>query len=520
MLYSLPPEIISNIYLLLSPTPPLPPSRQFVPHFRQSLFHSLDISTFNQITRLSDIFSAGSTLVEYVKRVDVGFVESTEQLLTKFERNPSIWNDLLIRFEGLREIKCRDWMSASLGILSTSNDGQGGRGGHLAKLKKATVSVLLTQLNKEDFVRHRLSVLGRYSALEALEVVVQPFDPSSSTANAFELFPSVMPFSSPSSELDGFPPASIHQVKDLTLVGPLCDRRLQTVLASFDNLETLNFFDLFSSSQNLSPLLATLRSPQNLEKLKLSQLYSTSMPINLPPSPNISFTPFRSLSSLEINVPLPSLTAQDLLHLPSLSHLIFSSNSTPSFDLVHKLILSNPPSLNHLNLSHISGSVGPPISRETYPLVLSWLSTLLSSSPDESPSPNSNKFPIEGWEIPVWPTEFDPNLAEVLFALASSVRISLEGSSLISAMLCAYVVDKQLESWKELLESEEGGEDGSNGLGREERGEMEQVFGDRRFWDALALRYRARLGLDVPAVNREEVGRERDDDDEMRESSL
>lgn len=87
-------------------------------------------------------------------------------------------------------------------------------------------------------------------------------------------------------------------------------------------------------------------------------------------------------------------------------------------------------------------------------------------------------------------------------------------------MLCAYVVDKQLESWKELLESEEEGEDGSNGLGRDEREEMEQVFGDQRFWDALALRYRARLGLDIPAVNREDVGRERDGDDEMRESSL
>ena len=72
--------------------------------------------------------------------------------------------------------------------------------------------------------------------------------------------------------------------------------------------------------------------------------------------------------------------------------------------------------------------------------------------------------------------------------------------SLISAMLTAYVLDKQLESWKELLEAEEEGEDG----GKEERDEMEAVFGDRRFWDALALRYRARLGLDVPVTEQEE----------------
>jgi len=69
---------------------------------------------------------------------------------------------------------------------------------------------------------------------------------------------------------------------------------------------------------------------------------------------------------------------------------------------------------------------------------------------------------------------------------------------LISAMLTAYIVDKQLESWKELLENE------NDETGKEEREEMEQVFGDSRFWDALALRYRARLGLEVPAVNQGE----------------
>jgi len=453
------------------------------------LFNSLEISTFNQIQRLSAIFNSGQG-AEYVKRVEIGFqAESTEELLTKFEANPTIWSDLLAKFEGLRAIKCRDWMSTSLGILSgsISTEGGGGRAA-LPNLKKATISILLTQLNQHDFLLHRLSLIGQYKSLESLEVVVQPFDPSSSTTNAFELFPSIPP----TPQLDGFPPASIHQIKELALVGPLCDRRLQTVLSSFDNIRQLSFFDLFSSSQNLSPLLAVLRSPHNLEALKLSQLYSTSLPINLPPSPNISFTPLTSLSSLEINVPLPGLTAQDL-YIPSLVQLIFSTHSTPSFDLIHELILSKPHSLTNLNLSHISGSVGPPLSRETYPLVLSWLSSLLSESPDPS-----TRFPIEGWDIPSWPTEFDPNLAEILFPLATSKGISLEGSRLISAMLTAYIVDKQLESWKELLENE------NDETGKEEREEMEQVFGDSRFWDALALRYRARLGLEVPAVNQGE----------------
>ncbi|GAA5949350.1 hypothetical protein JCM3765_003378 [Sporobolomyces pararoseus] len=502
MLHSLPPEIISTVFSILSPAPPLPPSRQFVSHFRQSLFSSLEITSFNQIRRLADIFNTGPG-AEYVKRVDVGFaVESTEELLTKFETNPTIWSDLLTKFDGLREIKCRDWMSTSLGILSTSTAREGGGG--LTNLKKATISILLTQLNSEDFLLHRLSGIGRYKSLDSLEVVVQPFDPSSSTTNAFELFPSIPP----TPQLDGFPPASIHQVKDLSLVGPLCDRRLQMVLASFDNVRTLSFFDLFSSSQNLSPLLGTLRAPAFLERLKLSQLYSTSLPINLPPSANLSFKPLTSLSSLEINVPLPGLTAQDLF-IPSLSDLTFSTHSTPSFDLIHELVLSKPPSLTNLNLSHISGSVGPPLSRESYPLVLSWLSSLLSS---DSPDP-STKFPIEGWAIPSWPIDFDPNLTEILFPLALSKGISLEGSQLISAMLTAYVLDKQLESWKELLESEE---EDTIGSGREEREEMEAVFGDSRFWDALALRYRARLGLEVP-VNQEERVEEVEPQERMEE---
>ncbi|GAA6017636.1 hypothetical protein JCM11491_005309 [Sporobolomyces phaffii] len=511
MFSSLPPEILSTVYSICSPTPPLPPSRQFVPHFRQSLFNSLDITSFDQLSRLSEIFDsdAGRGLGEYVKRVEVGFQETSEELLSNFERNPTIWIDLLVKFDGLRELKCRDWMSTSLGILSTSAAHEG-RGSVLAKLEKASISVLLTQLNQEDFVLHRLSVLAQYGSLNALEVVVQPFDPSSTTTNAFELFPSVSP------QLDGFPPASVHQVRDLSLVGPLCDRRLQTVLALFDNVASLSFFDLFSSSQNLSPLLATLRSPHSLVKLKLSQLYSTSLPINLPPSPNLSFAPLTALSHLEINVPLPGLAASDLF-LPSLSHLAFSTHSTPSFDLVHDLLVSKPPALSHLVLSHISGSVGPPLSRETYPLVVAWLSDVLAASAPAQggatePPPPSGPFPIPGWDLPEWPAEFDPNLAEVLFALAKDRGVSVEGSTLISAMLTAYVMDKALESWKDLVDGDDDGTDAS----REERDEMEAVFGDPRFWDALALRYRARLGLDVPVNRDDELGQRPGDGDEHR----
>ncbi|GAA5829000.1 hypothetical protein JCM3766R1_003897 [Sporobolomyces carnicolor] len=493
MLSSLPPEILSTVFGIMSPTPPLPPSRQFVPHFRQSVFENLEITSFDEITRLTAIFESGSA-AEHVKRVEIGFARhSTEELLSKFEANPSIWRDLLAKLDGLREIRCRDWMSTSLGLLSTTTSAEGGGRARLPKLKKATISILLTQLNREDFVLHRLSLLDQFKALESLEVVVQPFDPSSSTTNAFELFPSIPP----TPQLDGFPPASILHVQDLTLVGPLCDRRLQTVLASFDHVRHLSFFDLFSSSQNLSPLLATVRSPEHLEQLKLSQLYAMSLPMNLPPSPTLSFAPFTSLASLEINVPLPGLTAQDLL-LPSLSHLTFSTHSTPSFDLIHELVVLKPASLTNLTLSHISGSVGVPLSRATYPHVLSWLSSLLSN---DSPNSSSVEFPIEGWRIPVWPAEFDPNLTEILFPLAASKGISLEGSHLISAMLTAFVLDKQLESWKELLESEEADE---SGTGAHEREEMEAVFGDARFWDALALRYRARLGLAVP-INQDRV---------------
>ncbi|GAA5832804.1 hypothetical protein JCM5353_008339 [Sporobolomyces roseus] len=496
MLHTLPPEIISNIYALLAPSPPPPPSRHFVPYFRQSLFHSLEIFTFAQLDRLSHLFLTTLGIAECVKEVEIGLIDSTEELLEKFEKNPGILRELLDRFEGLRELKCRDWMSTSLGLLSQS----GGTGGPiLGKLNKLTISVLLTQLNQPDFTLHRLSILSRYPSLRTLEVVVQPVDPSSSTTNAFDLFPSITPFSTSSYELDGFPPASIHQIRELSLVGPLCDRRLQSILALFENVQNLSLLDLFSSSQNLSPLLATLRTPQELVSLKLSQLYSTSMPINLPPSPNISFSPLTSLQTLEVNVPLPSLSAQDLF-LPSLSHLVFSTNSTPSFEMIHELLLSNPPSLSKLTLSHISGSVGSPLSRQTYPLVLSWLSALLSDDPESRT--RAGEFPLSGWEIPVWPSEFDPNLSEILFPLAASKRVGLDGS-LISAMLTAYVLDKQLESWKELLEAEERGEDG----GKEERDEMEAVFGDRRFWDALALRYRARLGLEVPM--NDEDGEER-----------
>ncbi|GAA5929482.1 TRAPP subunit BET5 [Sporobolomyces koalae] len=488
MLQSLPPEIISTIYAFLSPEPPLPPCRRLVPYYRHARFNSLEIVKFDHITRLSCLFDSTVGLGECVKQVTVGFEESTEELLTRFEANPSVWADLLAKFDGLREIKCRDWMSTSLGLLSVTTPGK------LVKLGKATVSILLTQLNQEDFLLHRLSILANFSSLRCLDVIVQPYDPSSSTTNAFELFPST----TPSPSLDEFPPATIHQIRELSLVGPLCDRRLQTVVASFDSVESLSLMDLFSSSQNISPLVSTIRTPRTLVSLKLSQLYSIAMPINLPPAPTISFSPFTSLATLEINIPLPNLTAHDLF-LPSLSQLTFSTNSVPSLDLVHELVLNKPPSLSHLVLSHISGSVGHPVSRETYPLVVSWLTALLSNSPE-----GAGPFPIPGWKIPAWPAEFDPNSTEILFPLAESKGVSLEGSSLISAMLTAYVLDKQLASWRQLLDAD------PNTFQAEDE-EMEQAFGDPRFWDALALRYVSRLGLKIPVIASEGVDEEQQD---------
>ncbi|GAA6059705.1 hypothetical protein JCM10212_000233 [Sporobolomyces blumeae] len=533
MLDKLPPEIAASVYSYLTPNPPLPACRSLVPHFRSSHFDSIRLSSYAQLERLDALFKATPVLARHVRELEVAFEEGTEAVLQQVEKRPDQWPTLLAMMNGLKHLKCADWLSSTLGPLATTQTraDDSGPSSHLASLESLQLSALLTQLNSGDFVRQQLSVLGRYPALRTLDVVVQPYDPGSSTTNQFELFPSSDP--SPASTPSDLPSPVITQVEHLTICAPLCDRRTQLVLALFSNLSSLSLFDLFSSPSHISPLLATIPCPERLTSLKLSQLYSTPMPLNLPANRPVSFDRFTSLRDLTISVPLPDLTAVDFEPMSStLEHLTFGPGSTPSFELVRDLLASACPSsssapypssshpvpnrLSHLTLSHLTGRVGPPLSRSTLPSVVSWVSSLIST-PTASNLPTTPAFPIEGWLVPSWPVDFDPNEAEHLFPLANGRGVVVDGS-VVSAMLTAYVLDKQIETWQGLSEafnqiegagvdddrdSHSGGrrddddDAGERELARHNLAEMEQVFGHQAFWDALALRYQTRLGIAV-----------------------
>ncbi|GAA6014687.1 hypothetical protein JCM10207_006903 [Rhodosporidiobolus poonsookiae] len=463
-LTKLPPEILHSIFTLIDDAPPLL-SHALLPYTRAALFHTVHITSLRQLEAfhrtLCDVPGVGGL----VRRFLIGLVEGTEVILAK--EKPSL-RELLLEtialMPAVKEVQSGEFLSTSVLI----SDGAA-TGATLRSMRILHLAILLTQLNATDFITYRLSLLSRYSTLRQLKIMVLPYDPGSNNAVAVDLFPAT------EASLPTLDMQPISHIEHLSLGGPLCDQRVTNVLRAFSSLQEVALYDSFAS-RHIGPVLAAL-DPTRLRSLRLQRLITTPPPTNLP-AQEPDWSRFTALTDLFIGAPnsLDALVAA-LPSLPHLESLHFGPTSDPSAAHVHHLLTHRPAALRSLTLSHLTGNVGAPVTSSTLPSVLAWLAAMDAALSD--PTLDAPPFPLEAWRLPSWTPDFPHSVCEALFPLARSVGVELGGTA-VSACLTTYVLERMLDVWQSGAVEE---------MSEEERGALEK----REFWDALALRYRARL---------------------------
>ncbi|GAA5986783.1 hypothetical protein JCM10908_000897 [Rhodotorula pacifica] len=484
----LPPEILSSVFSYLGNDPPPPLSRRLLPYSRAARLQTVDILTIKQLEAFVEMLKTIRGAGALVKCFCIGLRESTETVLAM--EHPTL-NELLSEalalLPAVREMQAVDWMSTS--FLLSENAAES----FCRSLRSLRLSVLLAQINSADFVTYRLALLSRYPLLRSVEVMVLPYDPGSSAATQFDLFPA--------QDLEPAPLEMTHisHVETLTLGGPLCDQRVVNVFKAFRGLHEVTMYDSFAS-QHIAPALASLDTT-SLRALRLHRLIATPPPVTLPHQ-ETDWSRFSGLRELSIAMPVSS----DSLFaaaptFTSLAELRFGTTSNPTAAQIRQLLLHRPPALRVIELSNVTGDVGAPITPATLPLVGTWLEAVRAAQTDPSEPPIPH-FPLLDWRLPDWSEGFTPSEAETLFPLARDVGVELRGS-VVSALLTTFLLERQIDFWQEQLESapqsqqqqqqqqQSGREASSAADGVDD--EAREVMCRREFWDALALRYKARL---------------------------
>ncbi|GAA5861054.1 hypothetical protein JCM3774_002176 [Rhodotorula dairenensis] len=496
----LPPEILSSIFSYLGTDPPPPLSRRLLPYSRAARLQTVDILTIKQLGAFVDMLKSVRGAGALVKCFCVGLRETTETVLAM--EHPTL-NELLAEalslMPAVREMQAVDWMSTSFLLSDNAADS------FCRSLRSLRISVLLAQINSADFITYRLALLARYPLLRRVEIMVLPYDPGSSAATQFDLFPA--------QDLDPAPLEMTHisHVEALTLGGPLCDQRVVNVIRAFRSLREVTMYDSFAS-QHIAPALAAV-DPTSLRALRLHRLIATPPPVALP-FQETDWSRFVGLRQLSIAMPVvsDSLVAAAPT-FSSLEELRFGTASNPTAAQIRQLLLHRLPALRLVELSNVTGDVGAPITPATLPLVGTWLEAVRAAQTDPSEPPIPH-FPLLDWRLPDWTEGFTPSEAETLFPLAREVGVELQGS-VVSALLTTFLLERQIDVWQEQLENAESQQQHQQQPGAEEAAapaedavddEAREIMCRREFWDALALRYKARLfGAEMRVVQPSQV---------------
>ncbi|GAA5851974.1 hypothetical protein JCM9279_007042 [Rhodotorula babjevae] len=476
----LPAEVLADIFSHLAPDPPAPLSRRLLPYSRTAKLARVQITSITQLNSFVGTVKAAPPLGGYVRALALDLREPTETILAL----ETAFNDTLVEalalLPAVKEIDAVNWMTTSFLLSDNAVAAVAAHPLHTLRL-----SILLTQLNSLDFITYRLALLARYPRLRNVEVTVLPFDPGSTSAVAFDLFPAsdLAP-----AALDMAP---IDQVDKLVLVGALCDQRVVNILRAFRGVHEAALVDSFAS-RHIAPALAAL-DPSALRGLVLRRYLVVPPPVDLP-AQETDWARFVHLHELSLDMPIgsPDALAAALPSFSNLSRVVYGASSDPSAALVQHLVANRPPLLREVVLSHVTGMVGEPLSPESVPAVASWLEAMsdavVASRTSDDPGAVVQAvppFPLADWRLPLWAADFTPSDAEALIAFARSAGVTLSGT-FISACLTTFVLDRQVDLWL-------GGDVESGAAVRDMGDEEREVICERGFWDALALRYAARL---------------------------
>ncbi|BGO90572.1 RHTO0S23e00980g1_1 [Rhodotorula toruloides] len=465
----LPPEILTAIFLQLD-DPPTPLSRRLLPYSRAARLQHVEISSYKQLLLFVRTLSTVQGTGRLVKSFSTNLREETERLIA-IERPTlnSLLGDAFALMPAVKEVIATNWVVSSF-ILSEGTPKSLSR-----SMRNLRISLLLGQITNTDFITYRLALLSRYEELRKLEIMVLPYDPGASAAVAFDLFPA-NDLAPPPLDMD-----RISQVEHLTLGGPLCDQRVVNVLRAFEGLAEVTLYDSFASKHVAGAAAAIDTS--NLRSLRLLRLVGTPPPVDLPMQ-QTDWTRYANLRELFIGMPVcTDELATTLAAAPHLEELYFGGYSDPTASQIRHILHHRPPSLRLLSLSHVTGEVGEPITPASLPSISIWLDAVRALNNDPTSTNVVPVFPLLDWRLPAWTESFTPSDAESLFPLARQAGITLAGS-LLSAVLTTYVLERQLDVWQGQVDV--GGEEAIDE-------ETKQVMASKPFWDALSLRYKARL---------------------------
>lgn len=466
----LPPEILTTIFSQLDDNPS-PLSRRLLPYSRAAQLSHVEITSLKQLALFTRTLKTVQGAGNLVKSFSMCLRERTEAIIAM--EKPTL-NDLLLdafeRMPAVKEVMAVDWLTSSF-VLSEAVPPT-----LLGSMRNLRLSLLLAQINGSDFVTYRLALLSRYPRLRKVEIMVLPYDPGSSSASAFDLFPA-NDLAPPPLDME-----HVSHVEHLTLGGPLCDQRIVNVLRAFRGLAEVTLYDSFASPHVAAGLAALDTS--KLRSLRLLRLVATPPPVDLP-AQQTDWTRYANLQELFVGMPVCSdELAATIVSSPRLEELYFGGYSNPTASQIRHILHHRPPSLRVLSLSHVTGEVGEPITPSALPSIASWLDAVRAVNADPTSTTNVVPvFPLFDWRLPSWTDSFTPSDAESIFHLARQSGVTLTGS-LLSAVLTTYVLERQLDVWQ-----------GQVDLGGEEEldEETREVMASRPFWDALSLRYRARL---------------------------
>ncbi|BGP23705.1 hypothetical protein Rt10032_c05g2570 [Rhodotorula toruloides] len=474
----LPPEILTAIFLQLD-DPPSPLSRRLLPYSRAARLQHVEITSYKQLLLFVRTLRTVQGSGMLVKSFSTCLREETETLLA-IERPTlnMLLHDAFALMPAVKEVVAANWIVASL-ILSEGTPKSLSR-----SMRSLRLSLLLGQITNTDFITYRLALLSRYESLRKLEIMVLPYDPGASAATAFDLFPAA-DLSPPPLDME-----LVSQVEHLTLGGPLCDQRIVNVLRAFEGLSEVTVYDSFASP-HVAACLAAIDT-KNLRSLRLLRLVATPPPVELPMQ-ETDWTRYANLRELFLGMPVCSdELAATLASSQTLEELYFGGYSNPTASQIRHILHHRRPALRLLSLSHVTGEVGEPITPDALPSISTWLDAVRAISHDPTSTNVVPVFPLLDWRLPSWTEPFTPSDAESLFPLARQAGITLTGS-LLSAVLTTYVLERQLDVWQGQVDLG-GGEDAIDE-------ETKQVMASKPFWDALSLRYKARLLDEGPGAN-------------------
>ncbi|BGP15017.1 hypothetical protein JCM10213_002838 [Rhodosporidiobolus nylandii] len=407
-LSALPVELLREIWTSAYPPdpsetslPPLPPSRLFLPLWREIRFRRVEITSYGQLDRLCKLVAGKAQIGKRIKQLDVEFErankDSADPPVEMTDPQTPSKKALIKLFKALKNLRFT-YLSGStrLACLAISAEVAANC---FPKLERLFLVSTFHSL-KDPFHPSHYTNLPFFPKLAGLGIIVErPHQTIKTSAKSF-----------PSSPV-AFPP--IFQVH---LNGPLGgSESAKCLLSSFSFVGNLSLVDL-NSPFPLAPLLGAIEAPEAVGSLGLES-------INSPYDASIeqALLRFTELDQLTVGGTVPSSSSSfyDTLRKLPPSHLEFGEEASAATEQL-KTLVAGPqkhPSLHHLILNNVAAERGSRIIEDKDG------TAFLDAAQDRL-------VPWPDWQLADWTSDFSRSGLEDLLRTAKDSGVLVTGEAL------------------------------------------------------------------------------------------